>query len=229
MFYCSVLAAGIYGGFTFYPRVLFSGSCVYENISIYAHVPLTCDPEGVPSRISGAIAADAFFDPGQKFEIYLTGGYGEYRFFAPFCGKSYACLHPASNKVFVASADFDKNLAYGPELPGKRILENVIVHELVKAQLKNKLGPLKYAALQDWKKDGYADHVAKETEGENAPDICGGDKQKNPLAKYLEYRLVLETLKAGTEAPYTALILENNVYAGVRDRVIKKYCENHSR
>lgn len=223
---CLALATGVYGGVTFYPRIFFNAACGYKNISVYAHAPVKCSADGALGRIYNSLASDEFFDPEQSFELYLCGSYEEYGLLAPFCGKSYSCVHPVSSKIFVASADFGKNLAYGQEPGSKRLLENVVVHELVKAQLKYKLGPIKYITLPDWKKDGYADHVARETEGDNAPDICATKKPEYPLSAFLEYRLVLEMLKAGTDVGYPALILENNSYSLTRDRAINKYCQD---
>jgi hypothetical protein len=128
--------------------------------------------------------------------------------------------------VFIASADPGKDLAYDPSGRGApRILESVMVHELAKAQVKNKLGALKYLAAADWKKDGYAEHLARETGDMNSADICGEWNRNDLLKRYLEYRLMAELLKYEDGIGYAALMTENISYESVRTRVLNKYCK----
>ncbi|HBB67790.1 MAG: hypothetical protein A2X28_03690 [Elusimicrobia bacterium GWA2_56_46] len=226
LLYVALVVLAAYGAITSYPGILFSASRGYNNITLYSRLPLNELTDKLLARVYDALAAEEFFDPGRKLEIYLTGGYGEYRFFAPFCGRSYSCAHPVSNKVFIASADPGKDLAYDPSGRGApRILESVMVHELAKAQVKNKLGALKYLAAADWKKDGYAEHLARETGDMNSADICGEWNRNDLLKRYLEYRLMAELLKYEDGIGYAALMTENISYESVRTRVLNKYCK----
>jgi len=225
VFYCVLLPAAVYAGLTFYPRAYFTQSYGHDNITLHTREPLSEPADAVLARISETVAGDDFAEPGRTFEVYLGGGFGGYAFWAPFCGKSYACVHPLSGKIFVASADMEKNAAYGPgaSMP-RRVLESVIVHEVVKAQIKEKLGVLKYAALPSWKKDGYAEHIARETSDMNPADICSEDSADNTLIKYMEYRLVMEMIKAEGDVSYPTLMKENNSDSASLARLMRKYC-----
>ena len=224
LFLCVLLAVAAYCGLTIYPVVLFSSKYDYKNLTLYTHDPLTKSPDRLLSDIYAKISADDFYDPGQNFEVYLTGSYKEYSFLAPFCRKEFACVHPINSKVFVVSADIDKNISYGPTGAGMgRVLESVIVHEIVKAQIKNKVGVLSYFGMSDWRKEGYAEHVAMETGHLNPAAFCSGDGT-DPAIPYLKNRLIVEMLRVEDEIRYPALIEENYSHEDVLSRVERKYC-----
>ncbi len=224
MFYCALLAGAAYCGVTYHPAVFFSSNYVYKNLTLYTHDPLRKPPDRLLSVIYEKISADDFYNSDQNFEIYLTDSYREYAFLAPFCRKDFAGAQPFSNKIFIASPDIDKNLAYRPRGGGiGRDLGSVITHELVKVQLKNKLGALSYFGLSDWRKEGYAEHVAMETGHLNPAAFCSGDGT-DPAIPYLKNRLIVEMLRVEDEIRYPALIEENYSHEDVLSRVERKYC-----
>ena len=223
----SVLAlAAAYCCLTFYPKLLFSNACEYKNISLYTRAPVPAPPDALLERVYNAVMTDEYMDPGAKFEIYLTGGYGEYLFWAPFCSKTQSCLHPVSHKVFIASSDPDKNQVYGRDPAGKpRVLENAMVHDLVLAQMRNKLGLVNYVALRAWLKEGYAEHIARETVDMEAAMICGERDKNAQLVQYLESRLMLDLVKGETpDMNYPELITSNLNYDSTRKRIMERYC-----
>jgi len=226
IFYCALLLAGIYVCLTCYPRVLFSNHYEYRNISVHTRVPAAGPADALLARVYDVIMADDFPDPERKFEVYLTGGYAEYAFWAPFCLKAGSCVHPVTNKVFIASSDLDKNLAYGRDEAKKaRILENVITHDLVLVQLKDKLGAMNYIALKDWLKEGYAEHIARETVDMDPALICGERNKNEPLVQFLESRLMMDMAKSEVpDTGYAGLVKSNYSYEVMRKRVMEKYC-----
>ncbi len=225
LFLCVLLAVVAYCGLTIYPVVLFSSKYDYKNLTLYTHDPLTKSPDRLLSDIYAKISADDFYDPGQNFEVYLTGSYKEYSFLAPFCRKEFACVHPINSKVFVVSADIDKNISYGPTGVGMgRVLESVIVHEIVKAQIKNKVGVLSYFGMSDWRKEGYAEHVAMETRDMSSSAFCSRTPGADPALAYLESRLIVEMLKNEDEIGYPLVMKAIYSYDNVRNRVESNYC-----
>ncbi|MFA6433485.1 MAG: hypothetical protein WCW52_02185 [Elusimicrobiales bacterium] len=225
LFCCVLLAAAVCCGVTAYPFVFFGSSYVHKNLTLYTHEAFRENPDKFLAAIYDKISSDDFYDEAQKFEVYLAGSRREYVLLAPFCAKEPSCAHPISDKVFVAAADPEKNLAYGPgaEGPG-RALDRVIIHELVKTQIKNKLGFLDYAILSDWRKEGYAEHVAMETR-ELPPDaFCGGAPGTDPALPYLKNRLMVEMLAAEDSRSYPSLMTTNYSYEGARSRVERQYC-----
>ena len=225
LFYCVLLVGAAYGGVIFYPAYFYNSSYTYKNLTLYTHDPLSERPDKLLSAIREKIAADDFYDAGQKFEVYLAGSYAEYSFLAPFCRNDPACAHPVSDKVFIASSDIVKNHAYQPRGGGVGMsLESVITRELVKVQLKKKLGIQKYFTLSKWRKDGYAEHVAMETRDLNSADFCAGASVTDPALPYLRNRLMVEMVTAVDMISYPALMEENYSDKSVRARVEQRYC-----
>ena len=225
IFYCVLLAAAVYCAVTVHPAIFFGSSYTYKNLTLYTHDPLKEPPDKLLASVDEKISADEFHDAGQKFEIYLTGGSLEYAFLAPSCTDKFACAHPVTDKVFVAMPDIDKNLAYPPGGGGiGRDLAGVIVHEVAKVQLKNKLGSLTYFQLPEWKKEGYAEHIAMETHEINSSDFCRAGSGEDPALPYLENRLIVELVTAEDRISYPALMNENYSYDSVKPRVEERYC-----
>mgnify|MGYP001573904102 FL=1 len=224
--YCVLALTAGYSCLTFYPNLLFRSPYEYKNISLYTRAPLPAPADALLERVYNTVMSDVYLDPGAEFEIYLTGGYKEYLFLAPFCAKAQSCLHPVSHKVFIASSDLDKNAVYGRDPAGKpRVLENVMVHDLVLAQMQKKLGFISYIALRAWLKEGYAEHVARETVEMEAAAICGKRDKSAPLVQYLESRLMLDLVKGETpDMNYPELIASNIAYDSTRKRVMERNC-----
>jgi len=216
----------VYSCLTFFPNLLFKNAYEYRNISLYTRVPVPVPVDALLERVYNTVMADEYLDPGQEFEIYLTGGYKEYVFLAPFCAKAQSCLHPVSHKVFIASSDFDRNQVYGRDPAGEtRVLESVMVHDLTLAQMQKKLGFINYIALRAWLKEGYAEHVARETVDMEALLICGKRDKDAQRIQYLESRLMLDLVKGETpELTYPDLIVSNLNYDVTHKRVMEKYC-----
>jgi hypothetical protein len=128
----------------------------------------------------------------------------------------------------MASADFGKNLSYssGDESKGLQ-LDAVVTRELVTAQIKNKMGDLNYFFLDDWKTEGYAEHIAGETEGRDPNDICRENAANDPFLRRLEYRLIVELVRSEDMLGYPVLMKENYSFEGVEKRVKKRYCGNN--
>ncbi len=220
-----LLLTAAYCGITAYPRLLFGDAHESGNISFYTRETAGgSDP--LFARVYNAVAFGSFSDPDVTLEVFLTGSDREYLFFAPFCWKSRSCVHPVSGKVFVASSDLVSNTAYEFGLgQAPRYLNSVIVHELVKAQLRNRLGLTRYILLQGWKKTGYAEHIAMETSTIDPSAICGGDDGDEELNGYLEARLMVEMLALENGESYSSIIETDHLYSAVHSRLMKKYCK----
>jgi len=218
-------AGGSFAVLTWYPDVFFGSVLNSRYISVHTAAPLDISAGDMLGRVSDKLAADDFFDPGQKLELYLGDSYGKYSLLTPFCAKAPACVHPLTGKVFVAMAEPGKNLAYGPEEPPKaRSLEGLVAHELVKAQLLNKIGPLKYLSLHEWQTDGYAEHVAMEAGDADPSIICPGNEPRDPRAQYLQDRLVLDAVKQENDTSYPLLMDNNRSGDEALRHVMQRYC-----
>lgn len=221
--YILLLLGAVYCCITAYPRLLFSGAHEYGNINFYSRKPVD-ESLYLFTKVQETAGSGDLSSPDRIFEVYLTGGKGEYLFFAPFCWKHLSCVHPISGKVFIAPSDLAANTVYGLGADSApRFLNSVIVHELVKAQLRNKLGIIKYIFLQGWKKTGYAEHIAKETVVMPPSAICG-ERTDDALAGYLEDRLMVEMLAEVDEESYPSMMEKAHASEVLRARLLKKHC-----
>ncbi len=223
--YSLTLLTAVYCGITAYPRLFFNGVHESGNIGFYSREPAS-GHEPFFARVYEAVGSGYFYDPDRMLEVYLTGSDVEYLFFAPFCWRHRSCVHPISGKVFIAPSDLASNTAYNFRAGSSpRFLNSVIVHELVKAQLRNKLGLTRYILLQGWKKTGYAEHVAMETADISPSVICGEETVDEELAGYLEDRLMIELLAQEDGENYPSMMGKDHSFDIVRARLINKSCK----
>jgi len=190
---CVLAAAALYGGVLYWPGVFFNNRLERGNFVIVSRSPVP-DPAGnFADKAVVKLKNSQLYTEEQKIEVYVSATTGEYAFFAPFCRKEYACLHPLKNIVFMAPADFVKGQVASPLDPSNPIaLENLLAREAVKLQIRKEMKPLAYIMADSWKKDGYADLVA--SYGDMEPftvDICKGDAASDPaFLPYLHRRAV---------------------------------------
>ncbi|HNW45548.1 MAG TPA: hypothetical protein PKI19_13680 [Elusimicrobiales bacterium] len=225
VFYCFLLLTAAYAALTYHPDALFTNVYSYGSITLRSRAPLNESARAMVSRINEKVSGGDFSAPGQKFEVYFPASGYLYALLTPFCGKSFSCLQTVTGKIFVASADFEKNLAADPggaEEP--RLLENVITHEIIKAQVKNKVGGLTYLLLPEMKKEGYAEHMTLETAELQPAEICKPNAKRATLLRYLAQRLELELLQFESDATYPSILKTEKADETAMKRLRQKYC-----
>ena len=195
---CVLAAAVIYGSILSFPGIFFNNRLERENFVIVSRAQIPAAAGSSAEKASYKLKNSQLSSEGQKFEVYTAASVGEYAFFAPFCRKDYACLHPFKDIIFMAPADFEKGLVASPlDAQNSLSLEKLLAREAVKLQIRQEMTPLAYVLADNWKKDGYAEHVA--SLGDEEPytiDICKGDAASDPeRASYL-YRLAVEYIMA---------------------------------
>ncbi|HCE98327.1 MAG: hypothetical protein A2X34_08120 [Elusimicrobia bacterium GWC2_51_8] len=211
--YCSVL---------YWPGIFFNNRFERGNFIMVSRSPIPDSAGSFAEKASYKLKTSQLSAEGQTFEVYAAASAGEYAFFAPFCRKDYACLHPLKDIIFMAPADFEKGLVASP-LNSQNFLslEKLLAREAVQLQIRREMTPLSYILADNWKKDGYAEHVA--SLGDYEPysiDICRGDPASDPeRAPYL-YRLAVEYMMA--EDKLSALdFIATDLSAGPAIKILK--------
>lgn len=219
MFLCMLLLSGVYGLLTYHPSIMFSDKTAIGNDTIYSMSPLHEFAGSTMERVHSRLAMSDFSAPEEKQEIFLVGDAKIYSLLAPSCGKKFSCVHPLTGHIFVYSGDFEKNQAYFPDgAEEPRSLEAVLTHEMVKAEIRAKLGGLTFMLLGSPKTDGYADHIAQETAAMKPEEICRPDPKRATLARILEDRLTIEQMKFDSDSSYLSLVRD-----GADDDTAKKH------
>jgi len=101
----------------------------------------------------------------------------------------------------------------------------VLIRALAKGQIKYKVRALTYFFLAPWRRDGYAEHVAMETDGWDTVEICKEKATDNPIIRDLKYRLTAELVTSEDRLNYGVLMTENYSTESVEKRVMKRYCQ----
>ncbi|MCX5784765.1 MAG: hypothetical protein NTX59_03660 [Elusimicrobia bacterium] len=184
----------LYGCVFYWPGIFFNSRLEHGSYTMVSRSPAPVSAESFMETALSKLKNSPLSAEGQKFEVYVAATAGQYAFFAPFCRKDFACLHPFKDIIFMAPADFEKGLVASPLDPKNTFaLEKLLAREAVMLQMRWKMGSLTYAMAGDWKKDGYSEHVISLDDNTHHPeDICQGDAASDPdRAPYL-YRLVVE-------------------------------------
>src|SRR4029077_9807876 len=74
--------------------------------------------------------------------------------------------YPFTTNVFMRNSIIDENALIGPSgnrASGERTLDYFIAHEITHTLTGQAIGKLAYAVLPEWKREGYADYVAKQS------------------------------------------------------------------
>jgi len=214
-----------YGSAVYWPEFYFKNRREYGNFVIVSRSGVPPSAEKFVERASYRISKSELFRPGQKFEIYAADSPRQYAVFAPFCRGGYACIHPFKNMSFMAPADFERGVVASVKNPLKTAsLENTMVHEAVKLQIRAMVRPLAYISMADWKKEGYGQYVAASDSDLQPSDICSPDAETNPDRSAYLYRLVMEYM-LNEEKTSLQYILTTEVSPEAAIRTVKaRYC-----
>lgn len=208
-----------------FPEVFFKYKTEYETLIIYSQNPLPETINSVLSKVYEKISNSELFVSGVRYEIFICKGFGSYTFFAPFCRKSFACAYPFTGKIFIASADFEKNKAMkNTPTENTRTLDSVIAHEITHNLIKNKTVFLKYMFLQDWKNEGYAEYIAGSGILDVPRLICDENTERTPALKYLEYKLAIDYLINDEKMTFKEIFESNVSFDSVMKKVKLKVC-----
>jgi hypothetical protein len=85
-------------------------------------------------------------------------------FFNKDYGVGGVAPYPVTSNVFLRDASIEDNRLISPRgvpVPGDRTLDYFVAHEITHQLTGHAIGPLRYARLQQWVREGYADYVGK--------------------------------------------------------------------
>lgn len=187
-----------------YPQLFFRQEQV-GNLDIYHH----SDPASVKivgERALEKIKKTTLYDSSATYRVFLTCSTAEYAFFTTLWqGSGGVFLVFARGNIFIRPSipAQDRLIAPTGELVGAdRPLNYFIAHEAAHAMTYEKVGFIRYNALNDWIREGIADRIARDSFDyeENLEKFRSGANELNPAASgfYLKYQLLVEyALKYG--------------------------------
>jgi len=185
---------------TYHPQPLFRYELQRGNIVVHARDPIPDEARAIVDDALQRIARSPFYDPAQRYHVFLTGRtawYGLLTGNAPGSGLTNCWAN-----VFIRRADVASNRVFaadGRVKGGERTLTYHLAHELTHAMTLRRLGWLHWHALAAFQKEGYADYVGMshtiDLSAERAA-LMRGDPRMNVTSSglYARYELLVAYL-----------------------------------
>ena len=159
------LAVAGYGALLLHPQPLFAFSARDAAIVLHAREPLPAEVQGVLADVRRRVEASPFYDSHATYEAFLCD---DTRTFTAFTlwnrGAGAVSQWDLTGNIFLRPSHVEGNRLVGRsgnETPGERTLSYFIAHEVTHTMLARRIGRLRYARLQRWQVEGYADYVGK--------------------------------------------------------------------
>ena len=192
-------AGGVHGPLAF-PYPMFSYEASYRNMTVYSDRPIPVAIEPVLQSVENRLEKSPINDPSLQHRVFICNSN---RLFALFAnseyrvgGKNYTWLN---RNIFLRRSHIGRNRLVSPsgnEVPGERTLAYFVAHEITHSLEVNYLGRYSYFKLPAWKREGYADFVAKGGDFDSPKELAAfqrDDREMDPVRSglYLRYQLLV--------------------------------------
>lgn len=212
-FWAILVLSGAYWGFLKYPGLLFKHSAEHRNFVLRSASPMEKPAAELLDKVIERLESSQVYSPDRKFEVYLAGPGFLYTLMTPFCGDDKGCTYSLiADRIVLPVSD--------PADSGAPVLVRQAIYDLVQ----EKMPPLEYHFLKDWKMEGYAESVGGESVGYAASAVCGNDDVPEDFRLKLEKRLVVEILMSDDRIGFMALLDANYAYDHAQKRMMLRHC-----
>ena len=186
-----------------HPQPLFAFSARDAAIVLHAREPLPAEVQGVLADARRRVEASPFYDPSATYDAFLCD---DVRTFTAFTlwnrGAGAVSQWDLTGNIFLRPSHVERNRLIGRsgnETPGERTLSYFIAHEVTHTMLARRIGRLRYARLQRWQVEGYAEYVGKAGEFDFEKTLAAfraGTRELDPKRSglYLRYHLLVAYL-----------------------------------
>jgi hypothetical protein len=211
-----------------HPQPLFAFSAADGAIVLHARQPLPPDVQDVLADARRRVAASPFYDARGTYDAFLCDDVRTFSAFTLWGRRAGAVSQwDLTGNIFLRPSHVERNRLVGPsgrETPAERTLSYFIAHEVTHTMVARRIGRLRYARLQRWQVEGYADYVGKA----GAFDFAGnleafraGTRELDPKRSglYLRYHLLVAYLLDRAGMPAEALLAGPIEQAQVEARV----------
>ena len=161
-----MLAGGLYVILLAFPYPLFPYIERFHDITIYSDRPISPNLRFVVDSVRERLRKSPLNDESLHHRIFICNS--DWRFIL-FTNRDYhaAGVNQAwlNRNIFLRRSDTEHNRLIAPSgkaVPGERTLAYYITHEIVHSLEVQFLGRWSYLQLPAWKREGYADYVAKD-------------------------------------------------------------------
>ena len=186
------------------PYPLFSASVSANNLTLYSDRAFEpAAGQHVLELAAAKLAQSPLYSPKQKHQVFVCNAAWRQRlFFLQKYGVGGVNYYPLTTNIFLRNSLIDENALIGPSgqrATGERTLDYFIAHEITHTLTAQAIGNMAYLVLPQWKREGYADYVARKSvfNYDEAKRAFLADDPKMDLAKsglYWRYNLLVAHL-----------------------------------
>ncbi|MBX7096193.1 MAG: hypothetical protein K1X89_00645 [Myxococcaceae bacterium] len=186
-----------------FPFPLFPHELRRGVVVLHSAAPLPAGAAELVAEADRRLSRSPLYDGHRTYDVFLCDSAGLYEVFAfPNHGTGGETFFWVGNHAFLRPAHLERDALVGPsgtEVAAPRTFTYFLTHEVTHAMTADALGAWRYARLERWQQDGYADTVAKAGafDVEDAlARLRADDPALDPdrLGLYLRYQLLVEHL-----------------------------------
>ncbi len=215
-----------------FPYPLFSYQAQYENIRVYSDRPLSAALPALLGDVQKRLTESPLNDTTLQHRIFLCNDDRRFAFFVNtdyrVGGLNYTWLN---RNIFLRRSDIDRNRLIsrsGKEVPGERTLGYFLTHEITHSLEVNALGRFTYARLPVWKREGYADYVAKARDFHFEEELAAfrrGDPEMDPARSglYLRHELLVYYLIQSKGLSLRTILNQSFSEADLKQELTQRY------
>jgi hypothetical protein len=214
----------------FFPQIVFKDKIEYKSFIIYSHSQPEKNIFSILDTVENLISHSEFYKNQKgKYKIFLCQNFFEYSFFAPTERHAFASNNLLTNNIVLSKSSISGNKVErnGTE-NNHRTLSGTIAHEVTHTLIKTRIGLTKYMQLDNWKNEGYADFIAKESSFNfliGTYFLCNSQTPSSLSFQYFKYRLYVGYLIRDKKITFTKIINDRFNLKELDSEIQKKYCQ----
>lgn len=187
--YSLAVIFAVYGLMLAFPQFLFAHEVSHRNFRVYSRQPLDEGVYRVLDSAEARLERSPLYDKNVAPRIFINDSFSFYAFLNPRGRGSFANTTTGIG-IMINKADVAGNLVFrNAEQDNKRLLSNVIAHEVTHLLIQNKIGLIKsFVSLPRWKAEGYCEYVAGETTISYEEGLRRWQANPNDDSKYLYFK-----------------------------------------
>jgi len=186
-----------------FPYPFFSHEVHFENITVYSDQSISQALLYILNDVQGRLQKSPLNDPTLQHRLFICNKGWLFTFLANTDYRAGGVNKAWLNQnIFLRRSDIERNRVIGPsgrEVSGERTLAYFITHEIAHSLEVHLLGRYEYIRLPAWKREGYADYIARDSEfvfAERLAALKNNAPEMSPQGSglYLRYELFVAYL-----------------------------------
>jgi len=198
-----LLTLALYVTVMAFPYPFFSHEVHFENITVYSDQSISPALLSILNDVQGRLQKSPLNDPTLQHRLFICNKGWLFTFLANTDYRAGGVNKAWLNQnIFLRRSDIERNRLIGPsgkEVSGERTLAYFITHEIAHSLEVHLLGRYEYIRLPAWKREGYADYIARDSEfvfAERLAALQNNAPEMSPQGSglYLRYELFVAYL-----------------------------------